>query len=79
VVVSGPQIYGSKLVGWVDGKYREMPVADLRNVIMQGPAPARTAALVGMGVVGLGVAAFLLTGTGNSQNPCDLDSSECET
>ena len=77
IVVTGPQIYGNKLVGFVDGKYREMPATDLKSVIMQRPARGRTTALVVAGALGIVTIAYLLSSTGNYENPCDLGSSEC--
>jgi len=77
IVVNGPQVYDNKLVGFVDGKYREMPAADLKNVIMQSPARGRTTALVVAGAIGIVAIAYLATGPGNEPDPCELQSSEC--
>ena len=78
VVVDGPQAFGDKLVGFVDGKYREMPAADVKQLIMQSRAPGRTAALVLAGTLGIATLAYVLTSSGSASNPCDLGSSECE-
>jgi hypothetical protein len=77
VLVTGPQVYGNKLVGFVDGKYREMPAADLKQLIMQVPARGRTTALVVAGALGIVAFAVLATGSGDYVNPCDTGSSEC--
>lgn len=77
VLVTGPQVFDNKLVGFVDGKYREMPAADLKQLIMQIPARGRTTALVVAGALGVAAIAVLLTSSGDYVNPCDTGSSEC--
>ena len=77
IVVAGPQVFGNKLVGFVDGKYREMPAGDLKQLVMQSPARVRTTALVIAGAIGIATFAYLLTGSGDYVNPCDMGSSEC--
>ena len=61
-VVFGPKIYGSKLVGFVGGKYREFPIDQVKEVQVREPARGRTMALVAVGVVGLAAALYEAAG-----------------
>jgi len=76
VVVYNPQVFGNKLVGFVNGKYQEMRVADLNQFRMRTPARGRTAALIVGGALGIATFAYLITSSGNYSNPCDTASSE---
>jgi len=73
VVISGPKIYGDKLVGFVDGKYDEYPAADVRKVSVRESNRAGTAALLAAGLVGFVGFAYVITGAGDSDAPdyCD--------
>jgi hypothetical protein len=51
VVMDGPQIYGTKLVGWVNGRYGEFPTSEVKEVYVREPASGRTAVLVAGGVL----------------------------
>jgi hypothetical protein len=68
VLVYGPQIYGKRLVGYVDGKYREFLIADVKAVHVRQPQGARTAALATLGALTAAGLAYLLTDPG-SQGP----------
>ena len=76
VVVYSPQVFGTKLVGFVDGKYQEMQAADLKQFRMRTPARGRTAALIVASALGIATFAALVTSSGNYSNPCDTASSE---
>jgi hypothetical protein len=79
VVVEGPRVLESGLVGFVNGSYEEMPADDVKRVLMRRSAGGRTAALVAAGAVGLTTAAFLMAGGKSSyQHPCTSASSECD-
>jgi hypothetical protein len=71
VVVSGPQVIGDTLVGYVNGKFEELPAADLKQVRMKAPARVQTAALIVATAVGIGMFAMLATGSGVFHNPAD--------
>ena len=78
VVVDGPQIYGDKVVGFVNGKYVELVAADLKQVQVRESARGRTAAVVAASVLVVGgFAAWGLStlGThgGHAPDMCDLD------
>lgn len=61
-IVYGPKIYGDKLVGFVDGKYQEFPIDDVKEVQAREPARGRTMALVAAGVVGGAVLLYVAAG-----------------
>jgi hypothetical protein len=68
VVVDGPQIYGTKVVGFVNGKYEEFPAAQVQEVHVREPARVRTAALIALSGLTAGGLLFLLTEAGHG-NP----------
>jgi hypothetical protein len=58
VVMSGPQLVGDTLVGYVDGTYERLPSAEFTQVTVERLAATRSA-LLGTGIaVGLAVAFF---------------------
>ena len=61
-VVYGPKIYGDKLVGFVDGKYREFPTSQVKEVRVRESARGRTAALITLGVAGFAAALYAAAG-----------------
>jgi hypothetical protein len=77
VVVEGPRLLESGLVGFVDGRYQEVTAADVKRVLMRRPAGGRTAALVAVGAVGLTAMIVLASDKGSYQHPCTLSSSDC--
>jgi hypothetical protein len=76
VVVYNPQVFGTKLVGFVEGKYQEMRAADLKQFRMRAPARGQTAALIVGAALGVATFAYLVTSSGDYMNPCDTASSE---
>lgn len=46
VEVSGPQVFGDTLVGYVNGEFKELPTADVQRVTIRQPARAKTIALI---------------------------------
>jgi hypothetical protein len=73
VVLDDPKIYGNKLVGFVNGKYQEIPTARVQAAHVRETNGARTAALVVAGAVGFAGFAYVITGAGKSKAPeyCD--------
>src|SRR5882672_3104212 len=63
VLVSGPQVVGDTLVGYVNGAYEEMPSAQLKQVVVQKPANTRTAVLAVGIAVGIGGFVYAITGS----------------
>lgn len=73
VVLDDPKIYGNKLVGFVNGKYQEIPTAKVQAAHVRETNGPRTAALVVAGAVGFAGFAYVITGAGKSKTPeyCD--------
>jgi hypothetical protein len=72
VEVSGPQVFGDTLVGYIDGEFQEMATADLRRAVVRRPARAKT---IGLAVAGTAVSAALivmLAGSDRTLNPVNL-------
>ena len=66
VVVSGPEVVGDTLVGYVKGVYEEMPSAQFKQVMVEKPATTKTVLLVSAITVGFGGMVFALAGGGSS-------------
>jgi len=71
IIIHAPAVRGDTLAGFVDGAFREMPLADAKVIRTREPAPAKTAAVAAAaGAVALG--SFLYFGNrsyvgGNAQ------------
>ncbi len=76
VLLYGPQIYGKRLVGYVDGKYEEYLIADVKAVHVRHVDGTRTAVLVAAGAVGFVGFAYALTGAAKSSPPDYCDAPE---
>ena len=77
VLMSGPQVVGDTLVGYVGGQYQELPSAGLKQVVIQRPAPARTA-LLALGVAaGLGGFVVAIAGGGQAALP-NASAGDCD-
>jgi hypothetical protein len=83
-MISGPQVFGDTVVGYVEGRFRELPGSDLKQVAIRRPdrkktimlAVASTAAAVGVGVIISGTGLFGRTpGTDCNDVP---DAPECQ-
>lgn len=66
VLVEGPQLVGDTLVGYVNGKYEEIPTAQFKQVVVKKAATTRTVLLVSAIAVGFGGMAYAMTGGGGS-------------
>lgn len=69
VVVTGPQLFGDTLVGYVNGTFEEMPTAGLKQVLVKRRARGKTVALIAAGTVGLAAATLALTGKSDYKDP----------
>ena len=76
VLLYGPQIYGKRLVGYVDGKYEEYLISDIQSVHVRELAGARTAALIAAGTLGFVGFAYVITGAAKSNAPDYCDAPE---
>jgi hypothetical protein len=78
VVVSGPQTFGDTLVGYVNGRFEEMPSDEFEELLVRRPARGKTIALVAAGLAGIAATAALVSSSGDYRNPerlldCDDD------
>ena len=64
VIVTGPiNVLGDTLVGYIAGKYEEMPTGSLKRFVVQRPASTRTALLVSSIAVGIGGFVYAIAGS----------------
>jgi hypothetical protein len=75
IVIYGPQVLGDTLVGYVNGKYEEMPVSQFKQVVVQKGSTSRTVLLVAAIAVGFGGMAYALAG---GKDTFSCDPSYCE-
>lgn len=68
VLLENPKVFGDTLVGQVNGEYAELAPGQWQAVRMRTQDKAKTLALVGGTVVGIGMAALLFSGTGGSSS-----------
>ena len=68
LIVAGPiNVLGDTLVGYVNGKYEEMPTGSLKQFVVQSPAKTRTVLLVAALAVGFSGFAYAVAGSGASK------------
>lgn len=70
VLVNDAQVFRGKVVGFVDGRYRELPPADVRALRVRRFAAGRTVSLFAAGALAFTVAALLLSGQEDAYDPC---------
>jgi hypothetical protein len=78
MLINDAQVFRGKLVGFVDGKYRELPPADLQDMQVRKLAAGRTVALIA-GTTAVAAAIIVLVSGGEEHfDPCagDEDCSE---
>lgn len=73
LLVEAPRLLGDTLVGWVAGRYEEIPLPEARWVSVRQPAPRRTMLLVGAMVA---VGAFMISVLASSGPPSPLPTPE---
>lgn len=73
VLVNDAQIFRGKLVGFVEGKYRELQPGELQQMQVRKLAAGRTMSLVAAGALGFTVAAVVVSGGENHFDPCAGD------
>ena len=77
ILVNDAQVFRGNLVGFVAGKYRELPPGDLQQMRVRKLAAARTMGLVAAGVVGFAVTAVLVSGGEKYFDDC-IGSDACD-
>jgi len=75
ILVNGPQMVGDTLVGYVNGKYEEMPIANFKQLVIQTGSTPKTVALVALVTAGFGGMIYALAG---GKNVTNCDPSYCE-
>lgn len=65
VEVATPRLFGSRLEGWIDGKYTQIPVADVKSVQVREAAGARTAALIVAGALAATGVVYMVAKSGH--------------
>jgi hypothetical protein len=70
MVMRDAQMFRGKLVGFVDGKYQEVPSTDLEKIQVRQLATGRTVGLIAAGALGFAVGAVLLSGKEGQADPC---------
>jgi hypothetical protein len=64
VEVSGPQMFGDTLVGYVGGDFQELPTSDIKQVVVKRAAKGKTMALVAASIAGGAAIAVVISGAG---------------
>lgn len=67
--VSGPQVFGDTLVGYVNGAFQELATAEVTRLAMRRPARAKTIALIAASTAGAALLGVWMSGLG--PNPPD--------
>jgi hypothetical protein len=65
VKMQAPKVLGDTLVGYVNGEFQEIQLSQTKMVQAKRPQSGRTALAIAVGVVGVVVAAKLVTGSGS--------------
>ena len=80
VIVFVPQVVGDTLAGYVNGQFRQLPSAAVKQVTVLRPAPMRTALLVAGITVGMGGLFAALSGSGEYKMPSSISGApgDCE-
>jgi hypothetical protein len=71
VLVSNPQVMGDTLVGYVNGKYEEIPSSQFKQVVTERVATGKTAVLVAVIAAGFGGMVYALIGGKGDTKVCD--------
>jgi hypothetical protein len=80
VVLLSPRVVNNRLTGFSEGrKYQVIAAADVSQILVRQPAHGKTAMVVAVSAVTIGMAAYLLSDNGDYHDPCSQASSECET
>ena len=69
VIVSGPRTFGDTLVGYVNGRFEEMPATGVQKLVVRRRSSGKTAALIVSGAFGVAAIAYLISSTGDYNDP----------
>jgi hypothetical protein len=73
VEMSGPQVFGDSLVGYINGQFQEVPTAEIRRVAMKRPARAKTIALIAGSTAAAAAIAVWMAGVGEQDPRFEVD------
>lgn len=77
VEVSGPQLFGDTLVGYIGGDFQELSTKEIQRVVVRRSAKGKTLALVAASIAGAAGIAVVISGFGSAserdQIDCDYD------
>ena len=79
MLMQDAQVFRGKLVGFVEGQYRELAPADLQKLRVRKLAAARTTGLIVAGVAGFAAVVVLVSGGEDHFDPCAGDEDCVET
>lgn len=77
ILVNDAQVFRGNLVGFVEGKYRELAPGDLQHMRVRKLAAGRTMGLAAAGVVGFALTAMLISGSQKHFDDC-IGSDACD-
>jgi hypothetical protein len=77
LLVNDAQVFRGNLVGFVEGKYRELAPGDLRQMRVRKLAAGKTMGLVAAGVAGIAVTFVLVSGSQDHFDDC-IGSDACD-
>ena len=75
VVVSGPQMFGDTLVGYIGGDFQELPTSNIKQVVVKRAAKGKTMALVAASIAGAAAIGVLISSVGE---PSERDQVDCD-
>jgi hypothetical protein len=73
VLVNDAQMFRGKLVGFIEGKYRELPPADLHQMRVRKLATGKTIGVVAASVAALAAVAVVVSGGLDNVDVCAQD------
>jgi len=69
VLINGPKVINDTLVGYVEGKYEEIPASDVKQIRVKEWNRGKTALLGILGLAALGGATYAITSSGGYTPP----------
>jgi hypothetical protein len=73
VELSGPQVFGDTIVGYIGPTFTELPTSDLQAVAVKRTAKGKTMALVAAGIGVAAVMGVLISGLGEEGATANVD------
>lgn len=78
VIINDAEMFRGKLVGFVEGKYQELPSADLQGLRVRKLAAGRTVSLIATSAFAFTVGVVLISGGGDETDGCVSGDEECD-